>query len=218
MILALFAACGSAPPFTGFCDAELLPIAEDEVTPVGLSPAEVAGALGAEVVVDAEWSGRHSQTPPSDRFTVTIGALVEALHTSTIANPPLVRDDCPDELNVTVAVDVASADGAVTGAGTLSARLIEGQFDPAAPLEAALVGVSALEIALSDARWAEAEVYVDPSLPPPTSASLYFTRWPEQFDAAEIYVSGDGYGLSVWKCDEQLRDPDCVDWTFGGAR
>jgi hypothetical protein len=202
------------------CASDDVALAGPDVGAFGVSPDDVAAWLGAEVRVDADWVGRHSHTPASDTFVVTVGPLVSAYESLGIVEPPLTDADCQDQLYATFEAQVATADGEVSGVGTLSVMFREsGTFQvplDASALDVATLQVSAADVTLADARWAEAQVYVDASLSPPTAASLGLYHSEGFFDIATLQVSGDGYGMAIWSCDEQRHD-DCAAWTLGGV-
>jgi hypothetical protein len=222
MMLLWWAACtgGYAPWTYTTCTAETTSLAADVPSALGFSGDDVAAWLGAEVRVDAEWNGRHSDTPPSDQFVVTRGALLEAVFTDYAVSATQTEASCPDTFVVTFEVALTSADGAVSGTGTLSASFLEGAasapLGPAA-LDGATFNLEAADATLSDERWAEVQLHLDAGLPPPTSALVALYHAESRFDVAQIIAEGDGYSLAVWKCDEQLADDDCVTWTLTGT-
>ncbi len=188
-------------PYIDPCEwGEPVQLAIDEASPFGESAQDLIDEYGDGDEIAVTWTGRHSQTPPSDIITVSYGEVgPEIWYQDATATNPDNKGMCDDAdtLWFERAATVETADGAVSGVG------VAGFAWNGETLE---VDVSSEAVTLSEARWIEVEKALGTSLPSPDFAFVYLYR-----DYVGIGVDGDGYSVNVWKCQESKKG-DCVTW------
>lgn len=198
---------GSTGVFIDPCASTERTLAPDEASVLGFSGEDVVAWYGDDAAVVADWFGRHSDTPGTDTIRMEVGALVGDIVETTYApvDSADVEAHCErnDALHLTRSARFETTDGGVAGDGTLDFTL--SALDMA---HAELEG-TAPAVTLSDARQAEVDAAVA-DLPPPDHVDLYVGHY-DTFDFGAIQAEGPGYGVSVWKCDEQ-HHPGCVAW------
>ena len=107
---------GSDGSWTPHCDATETPLAFDEASPLGFSAADLAAALGSEVVAELSWTA-----PDSAASLLTLSLawtsdvvfvdLEEATPPDDATSIPDIGVICDDYLSVGVTLGLASADG-----------------------------------------------------------------------------------------------------------
>jgi hypothetical protein len=207
MIALALAGCSSGwpgDPVMAACAGEPVDVAPDEPVPAGFSADDVVDWLGDVLLVDVTWTGK-SRTPARDTFQVAVDGLAGTpQYTEMQPLGSVDPETCPDQLSVPLAVEVATDDGGVTGLGTMTAWVIELDWDQ---LRLDLEVPSAT---LTDARWDEVHAWVDPSLPPPTAIEVGLGH-DSYGDHAIVAASSDRYTEKIWACQEP-RKGDCATW------
>ncbi len=201
LVVALSGCQGGWGPYYVPCSQESVVLAPDEVSTLGFSADDAVAWFGDSAEFSARWTGRHSQSPESDRFDVQLGAIegdvVELSHKPTRAGVSKKECAAYDFVAFNRASTIATADGGVNvEAGFTSFSMRELSL---ATTEVSFGGAATL----SDARWDEVLVHF--AAPRDSPVELYLQANAAISDYAAIVVDGDG-SMSVWKCDEQLRD------------
>lgn len=211
LLVLLLGGCQAPPgPYVDPCDVTDRVLAADEVSALGFSADEALAGYGSALVLEAGWVGRHSRTPAHDSFDIGLGAVEGEVHEQTWTPVDAGGDAAlcaaRDRLAVVRAVTVASADGEVTGTGTISFTL-----PGLAPASHAFEVLA--DVVLAEVRQAEIDRVLDDDLPAPERTWFAAGTDPDFGDRAEITVEGPGYGVRVWNCDEQHDGKgDCATW------
>jgi len=203
MILAILLAGCTELPIIDTCNYEgRLDLEPDEASPFGLSAADLSAERGDVDHASVLWTGKHSQTPAGDEIDIAYGEISNVVFDDWSPTEPQYREACEARVGISFerVATLSSEDGGFSGVGTATFTQLGD--------EALSVEVRSDAVELSDARWAEVDRVLDASLPPPDNAYLAM---------GEAYVGlgvdGDGYQMSVWKCDEAKKG-ECVEWSL----